>query len=267
MRLKGKVCIVTGAGNGQGKASALRFANEGASVVVADYDADAGQQTVFEIKKGGLKAEFVKTDVSKSKDVEEMIKFTVEAYEKLDILFNNAGISTRSLGDSGNIADVPEEAWDKNLSVNLKGVFLCCKYAIPEMIKSGGGSIINTSATAGFLGGSGIGPYFSQNPMAGPIAYSAAKGGILPMSKAIGIGYGMHNIRCNVICPGPIDTALMAPRNLSNKEIRESVEAAIPLRRLGMPEDIANAALFLASDESSWMTCQVLIVDGGISSY
>jgi NAD(P)-dependent dehydrogenase (short-subunit alcohol dehydrogenase family) len=267
MRLKDKVCIITGGGKGQGKSAAMIFTREGASVIVADWAEDAGRDTVAEIKKEGGKAEFVKVDVSSAKDVQEMVKFAVATYGRLDVLYNNAGISARPLGDSGRIVDVPEEAWDKAINVNLKSIFLCCKYAIPEMIKSGGGSIINTSSLAGFLGGSGIGPYFNKYPVAGPMGYSAAKGGMIPMSKAIAIGYGVNNIRCNVICPGPINTELMKPLKLDDKDIQESVTNAIPRRRLGTPEDIAYAALFLASDESSWVTGVVLPVDGGMSTY
>ncbi|NLD51203.1 MAG: glucose 1-dehydrogenase [Clostridiaceae bacterium] len=267
MRLKDKVCIITGSGNGMGKAAALLFAREGAKVVVADFNENAGRQTVDEIKKEGLIAEFVRVDVSKEDEVKAMVKFAVDTFGKLDVLFNNAGISSRPIGDSGKIATVPEEAFDQQIAVNLKGVFLGCKHAIPEMLKNGKGSIINTSSTAGIIGGQGIGPFGAKNPTPGPAAYSAAKGGIIPMSKSIGIAYGENNIRCNVIVPGPVETDLMKPLHLDQKEIRDSYEAAIPLRRLGEPEDIAKAAIFLASDESSWITGQVLAVDGGISTY
>ena len=266
-RLEGKVAIITGGGKGQGQAAAVLFAREGASIIVADWAEDAGRDTVTQIKQDGGKAEFVKVDVSSSKDVQEMIKFAVKTYGRIDVLYNNAGVSARPLGDSGKIIDVPEEAWDKAINVNLKSIFLCCKYAIPEMIKSGGGSIINTSSLAGILGGSGIGPYFNKYPVAGPMGYTAAKGGMIPMSKAIAIGYGANNIRCNVICPGPINTELMKPLKLDDAAIQESVTAAIPRRRLGKVEDIAYAALYLASDESSWVTGIVLPVDGGMSTY
>ena len=266
-RLEKKVAIITGAGKGQGKSAAVLFAREGASVIVADWAEAEGRDTVAQIKKEGGKAEFIKVDVSSTKDVQEMIKFTMKTYGRLDVLYNNAGISTRPFGDSGKIVDVPEEAFEKALNVNLKSIFLCCKYAIPEMIKSGGGSIINTSSTAGILGGFGIGPYFNKFPVAGPMGYTASKGGMIPMSKAIAIGYGPNNIRCNVICPGPINTELMKPLKLDQQDIRESVESAIPRRRLGTTDDIAYAALYLASDESSWVTGVVLPVDGGISTY
>lgn len=267
MRLKDKVCIITGAGKGQGRAAAFLFAREGASIVVADFAEDAGRKTVEDLKKEGLLAEFVKVDVSKAKEVEEMVKFAVATYGKIDVLYNNAGISTRPMGDSGKIESVPEEAWDRNLDVNLKGVFLCCKYAIPEMKKNGIGSIINTSSGAGITGGSGSGPYFTKHPSNHPIAYSSAKSGLNSLSKSIAVGYGQYGIRCNVICPGPIDTELMAPLNLDKEDVKESVAGAIPARRIGQPEDVANAALFFASDESSWVTGQVLAVDGGFTIY
>lgn len=267
MRLKDKVCIITGGGNGQGRAASELFAQEGASVVIADFDENAGIETAEEIKKKGLRAVFVKVDVSKEKEVETMIKFAVDTFGKLNVLYNNAGISSRTKGDGNRVENIPEEAWDHNHSVNLKGVFFCIKHAIPEMIKNGQGSIINTSSISGVNGGWGIGPYFGKYPVGGPIAYTAAKSGLIMMTKSLAITYGQYNIRANVICPGQVDTQLMKPLNLEKPEIKESLTNAIPRRRIAQPIDIANAALFFASDESDFVTAQVLCVDGGITAY
>lgn len=206
-------------------------------------------------------------DVSNTNDVQEMVKFAVKKYGRLNVLFNNAGVSGRPFGDSVKVTDVSEEGWEKVLTINLKSVFLCCKYGIPEIIKSGGGSIVNTSSLAGFSGGYGPGPFGSKVPIANPSAYSAAKGGIIPLSKAIGVAYGPNNVRCNLICPGTTETDLMKTSRFLEKEYRKDIENQAPLGRFGKPEDIAYAALYLASDEASFVTGHVLVVDGGVTAY
>lgn len=266
-RLENKVAIVTGSGKGQGRASAIRFAKEGAKVVVADFDVTAGEDTVKTIREAGGDAAFVAVDISKEDQCKAMVDFAVKTYGKLDVLFNNAGISTRGLGDGARIENVPEEAWDRNLDVNLKGAFLTAKYAIPEMVKAGGGSVIITSSTAGVSGGFGIGPFKSPHPTGGPVAYTAAKSGIISMAKALAITYGPDQVRINVICPGIVNTQLMSHLHLEEKEIQDSVTAAYPLRRLVEVDDIANTALFLASDESSCITGNIMMVDAGVTLY
>ncbi|MBQ6663400.1 MAG: SDR family oxidoreductase [Firmicutes bacterium] len=266
-RLEGKVAIVTGSGAGQGKASAIRFAKEGAKVVVADFNEAAGKAVVEEIKANGDEAMFVKVDVSNEESVKNMVEETVKAYGKLNIIFNNAGVSSRALGDGARIENVPDKAWQQQIDVNLKGPFLGCKYAIPEIVKAGGGSVIITSSTAGVSGGFGIGPFGSKYPTGGPVAYTAAKSGIISMARALAITYGPDQVRVNVICPGIVNTQLMAPLHLEDKAIQDSVVAAYPLRRLVEVDDIANVALFLASDESSILTGNIIMADSGVTTY
>jgi NAD(P)-dependent dehydrogenase (short-subunit alcohol dehydrogenase family) len=270
-RLKGKVAIITGASSGMGRAAALLFSREGASVIVADIMEDQGRDVVEQIKKEGGKAEFIKVDVSNSQNVQNMIKFTIDTYGKLNILFNNAGAALRHLGDSPRITDIPEETWDKAYNINSKSVFLCCKYGIPEIIKSGGGSIVNNSSETGVNGGSTPSYLNSKTSIAYPNAYMSAKGSLIPLTKAIAIAYAADNIRCNVICPGAIETAFYKHHAnqgiFTDKTMVESLENCQLVKRIGKPEDIANAALFLASDESSFITGQSLLVDGGKSVY
>ena len=267
MRLKDKVCIITGSGRGMGKTAALLFAREGASVIVAELQEDAGRDTADLVKKEGGKAEFVKVDVSNAQDVQEMVKFTTKQYGQINVLFNNAGISGRPFGDGIDITEVPEDAWEKVLAVNLKSIYLCCKHVIPEMIKIGGGSIVNTSSLAGVVGGFPPGALGSKVALANPHAYTAAKGGVVSLSKSIAVAYGPNNVRCNVICPGVVDTELMKPTNFFKKEYQETTEKIFPLGRYAKAEDIAYAALYLASDESSYVSGQVLSVDGGYTAY
>ena len=249
MRLKDKVAIITGAGSGIGRASAVLFAKEGAKVVVADVVRRGGLKTVRMIRNSGGEATFVETDVSRASDVERMVKTTVEKYGKLDILFNNAGINLEKT-----VTDTTEEELDKVIDINLKGVFLCSKYAIPEMLRNGGGVIINTASIRGLVG---------QFHLA---AYCASKGGVVLLTKAMALDYGPYNIRVNCICPGGIQTpmheAFLATVADPEREMREMLKK-IPLGRIGQPEDVAHAALFLASDESFYITGVALPVDGG----
>lgn len=246
-RLKGKVAIITGAGQGMGQTGAIIFAREGAKVVVAEYVAQSGEETVQMIKKAGGEATFVKTDVSKEDDVRNLIKTTVDTYGKLDILYNNAAI----IGEATPTAECTTANWAKVISVNLTGVFLGMKYAITEMLKGGGGSIINTASQAGERGMPNIPPY------------TASKGGVLALSRAAAIEYAKKNIRINCINPGVIATPMAL--GLSPAAIKRFTEA-IPQGRLGKPEEVAYAALFLASDESSHITGHALVVDGGMEA-
>lgn len=252
MKLSGKVAIVTGGGSGIGRASALLFAEEGARVVVVDWNSETGAETLAAINSYGHTAVFCHGDVSKTQDVENMINTAVTEYGRLDVLFNNAAIQIMA-----KLADTKEEDWDRIHSVNLRGVFLGCKYAIPAMIRSGGGSIVNMSSALGFVGDPDL------------AAYGAAKGGIIALTKAAAIAYGPDKLRVNCICPGDVDTPLLQDffKSFPDPErMRQEVYAKYALRRIANPKEIAQVAAFLASDASSFMTGSVLVVDGGLTS-
>lgn len=245
MRLKDKVAIITGAGSGIGAASAIMFAKEGARVVVADLDEKGGEATVAEIKNAGGDAMFVKTDVSKADDIDKMVSACVETYGKVDILFNNAGVVSM-----GKITETTEEDWCKVLGVDLKGVFLGCKRVIPEMEKIGKGKIISTASIAGLVGFDGL------------AAYCAAKGGVVNLTREVALECAPKKINVNAIAPGVIETA-MTEDIFADPKQKEGMQAGTPYPRLGIPDDIAYAALYLASDESDFVTGQTLVVDGG----
>ena len=244
-RLKDKVAIITGGGSGIGRATCLLFAREGAKVVVADYIAEGGNETVRQISAADGQAVFVQADVSKSADVRNMIGAAVRNYGRVDILFNNAGIE----GPSTKLANLKEEDWDRVIAIDLTSVYLGMKYVIPEMIKQGGGVILSTASVAGLVGFQGSG------------AYAAAKAGVINLTRLAALEYADKNIRVNCICPGVIETP-MVERVMGGRP-RERIVRSEPIGRLGRPEDIANAALFLASDESSFATGAPFIIDGG----
>jgi NAD(P)-dependent dehydrogenase (short-subunit alcohol dehydrogenase family) len=246
-RLDGKVALITGAGMGMGQAAALLFAKEGAKVTVVDWKAEAGEETVKAIKKAGGEAIFIKADVSKAEDAQNMVKTTVKTYGKLDVIYNNAAI----LGRAAFTENITEEEWDKIMAVNLKGVWLGMKYAIPEMLKRGKGSIINTASQCGDRGTRNLG------------AYCATKGGVLALTRVTAMELAKKNIRVNALNPGIIATPMVLA---SPKEEQEGFAAVIPQGRLGRPEEVAYAALFLASDESSHVTGHTLVVDGGLEA-
>jgi len=246
-RLDGKVALITGGGSGIGRATALLFAKEGAKVVVADYIAEGGEETVKMIKEAGGEASFVKADVSKAADVQRMIKVALDNYRQLDILYNNAGI----LGPMVPVHELAEADWDRVININLKGVYLGMHYGIPEMLKQGGGVIINTASVAGLVGFPGL------------PAYSATKGGIIQLTKVAALDYATHNIRVNCICPGVIWTPMVAGITGDSEEAKAQFTRLEPVGRMGKPEEIAQAALFLACDESSFITGIALPVDGG----
>lgn len=247
-RLDGKVAIITGGGAGMGEAASVLFAREGAKVAVADWDAQGGERVVTKIKETGGAAIFIKADVSKADDVRKMIKATVDTYGKLDILYNNAGIATYKP-----LIDLTDEDFDKMISINLKGVWLGMKYAIPEMIKTGGGSIINAASIAADAG------------QRGSAIYAASKGGVVSMSRVAAVEYATNNIRVNVIKPGAIATPMFMNAQ-TDPGVVERIVRETPQRRLGKAEEVAYVALFLASDESSYITGQKIAIDGGIEA-
>ena len=247
-RLDNKVAIISGAAKGQGAFEDALFASEGARVVLADIDIGACEANARDIVKNKGIASAIHLDVTSSESWTNCIEFTVEKYQSLDVLVNNAGIYSKVP-----IEEASGEEFDLIMSVNLKGVFLGTKYAIPELRKAGGGSIVNISSTAGLVGNQGGG------------AYGASKGGVRLFTKFTAIQHAPDNIRANSVHPGPIDTDMIAD-NLSTQEGRQNSISRIPLGRIGTIEDVALGVLFLASDESSYMTGSELVIDGGITA-
>jgi len=251
MRLDNKVALITGAGTGIGEATALLFAQEGAKVVVVDINDQAGETTVKEIKEGGGEAVFFHADVSKASDCERMIGYAEAQYGALHILFNNAGIMH---GDDGDAMSTSEAIFDLTYAINVKGVFLGCKYGIPALARAGGGSIINTASFVAHLG--------AATPQ---LAYTASKGAVLSMSRELAVIHARENIRVNALSPGPLRTELLMNfLNTEKKQQRRLVH--VPMGRFGEAKEMAQAALFLASDESSYMTGSEFLVDGGITA-
>lgn len=248
MRLDGKVALITGGGSGMGKVASELFAAEGAQVVLTDVNDEAGEAAAAAI--GGAAA-YVHADVSQETDAEAMVRATVERFGRLDVLYNNAGVM---LPDDGSVHTTEKRIWDTTLSINVKGVAFGCKYGIPAMLESGGGSIINVASFVAWLGAA-----TSQT------AYTASKGAVLAMTREIAVEYARKGVRCNALCPGPIETPLLLAL-LSDEEKRQRRFVHIPMGRLGHAEELAKAALFLASDDSSFMTGSSLIVDGGITA-
>ena len=249
-KLQDKVIIVTGGGSGIGRVSALYFNSEGAKVVIADLDENGAEETVEIIKEAGGRATYLKVDVSNSNDVEELVKRCVKENGRLDCAFNNAGIE----GLTAPTADCTEDNWNRTIDINLKGVWLCMKYQILEMLKRGGGSIVNTSSVAGLVG-------VENRP-----AYVASKHGIAGLTKAAAIEYSNRNIRVNAICPGVTLTPLIERLISENPEFEAVRIARHPIGRLGAPEDIAKAAAWLLSDDASFVTGHIMAVDGGYTS-
>jgi NAD(P)-dependent dehydrogenase (short-subunit alcohol dehydrogenase family) len=257
-KLENRVALITGAGSGQGAAAARLFASEGAAVVVADVNAETGEEVTSELVKSGAAAVFALCDVSNATHVEAAVQLAVSQFGRLDVLYNNAGLWFSAQGNyRPGITDGPsplleENIWDRTIDVNLKGTYLGCKYAIPEMQKVGGGAIINVSSIAALRVGSGASD-----------AYTAAKGGVSAMTRTLAVAHAPYKIRCNCIFPGAIKTPLAGP---FTDEYDRAVESHVPLGRWGQPEDIAKMALFLASDDSSWITGAFFVVDGGYTA-
>jgi len=250
-RLSGKVAIITGGSAGIGRATALEFIKEGASVAVVDVDDKNGKEVVNLITKQGGKAIYIHADQSKSSEVENMVKTAESHFGKVNVLFNNAGIMHPKDDD----AITTEEAiWDLTMNVNLKGVFLGCKYGIPALKRAGGGSVINTASFVALVG--------AATPQ---LAYTASKGGVLAMSRELAIIHAREKIRVNALCPGPLKTELLM-KFLDTKEKKQRRLVHIPMGRFGLAEEMAKSVVFLASDESSYTTGATFLVDGGITA-
>jgi NAD(P)-dependent dehydrogenase (short-subunit alcohol dehydrogenase family) len=245
-RLDGRVAVITGAASGIGRASARRFAAEGAHVVVADLDQDGGTALAAEID--GL---FVRADVTSADDVQGMYAAAVERFGGLDVLFNNAGISPP---DDDSILETELDAWRRVQEVNLTSVYLCCKYGIPHLLERGGGAVLNTASFVAVLGAA-----TSQ------ISYTASKGGVLAMSRELGVQFARQGVRVNALCPGPVNTPLLRELFASDPERAARRLVHVPMGRFAEPEEIAAAAAFLASDDASFITASTFLVDGGIS--
>jgi NAD(P)-dependent dehydrogenase (short-subunit alcohol dehydrogenase family) len=245
-RLEGKVAVITGGASGIGRESAKRFAEEGARVCVADLADEPGKETAAEID--GL---YIHADVTNPDDVQGMYREASERFGGLDVLFNNAGISPP---DDDSILETELEAWQRVQDVNLKSVFLCCKYGIPYLLERGGGSIINTASFVAVMGAA-----------ASQISYTASKGGVLAMSRELGVQFARQGVRVNALCPGPVNTPLLQELFAKDPEKAERRLVHLPMGRFAEATEIANGALFLASDESSYVTASTFLVDGGLS--
>ena len=253
MKMARKVTIITGAGSGIGRETALLFAREGAKVVVVDIDMPEGSKTVELIKKNDGEAILVRTDVTNSTDVQKMVKTTVGTFDRLDILVNVAGIFT-----GGNIVETTEVEWNSILGVNLWGIFLCMKYSIPEMMKGGGGVIVNIASEAGLVG------------IPNQVAYNVSKSGVVALTKSTAVDFAEKNIRVNCLCPGRTMTPLVQEVIRNSKdpdETRRILSEDRPLKRMGKPEEIAAGILFLSSEEASYAIGSILSIDGGYTAW
>jgi NAD(P)-dependent dehydrogenase (short-subunit alcohol dehydrogenase family) len=250
MRLEGKVVLITGAASGMGALAAELFAREGACVLAADVSADALEATVERVRAAGGAIEGVAGDVTRADDARSWVETAVRAFGKLDVLYNNAGIFPDA---DTSVIETDETTYQRVLDVNLKGVYLCCKYGVPALIEAGGGSIVNVASFVALVGCT-----VPQD------AYTASKGAVLSLTRSLAVQYGRYGVRANAICPGPILTPMLESL-FPNEEERLKRLNRIPLGRFGRPQDVVYAALYLASDESSWTTGTTFVVDGGIT--
>jgi len=247
-RLDGKICVITGAGGGMGREAALLFSEEGAQVCVADVNLEAAQAVASEARDAFAQ----QVDVADEASVKAMMDATVERYGGIDVLYNNAGISPN---DDASVLDTSVDAWDRVQAVNTKGVFLCCKHGIPHLQQRGGGSVINVASFVAILGAA-----TSQ------ISYTASKGAVLSMTRELAVQFARENIRVNALCPGPVETPLLLSIFGDDPAALERRRAHWPMGRLAKPREIVNGALFLASDESSYVTGSTFLVDGGLTA-
>lgn len=248
-RLAGKVALITGGASGQGREAALRFAAEGAKVALSDVQEEGGVRTMHLVQENGGDACFVPADVSMESGARDMVEAALRQYGALHVLYNNAGVIGE--GRDGLVTDIDIDAWAFILNVNLRGIFLCAKYGVPALIDAGGGSVINTASVAGLIG----------SPNSGH-AYAASKGGVIALTRAMAASYAKYQVRVNAICPGTLETPMTANLLQMDDRHREII-AQHPLGRLGVASDIVHLAVYLAADESAWVTGGVFTVDGG----
>ena len=251
MRLEGKVTIITGGGSGMGRVAAELFAREGARVVVADFVEESGSATVAAVRGAGGDATFVKTDVSNEDDARAMVQHAVATFGRVDALYNNAGVMPEA---DHSVVDTDVATWDRVMAVNVRGVFLGCKYAIPQMLEQGTGSIINIASFVAILGCS-----VPQD------AYTASKGAVLALTRSLAVQFAGQGVRSNSISPGPIETPLLMDWLLKDEAAKQLRLARNPTGRFGKPEEIVNAGIYLASDESRWTNGANFVIDGGIT--
>ena len=251
MRLQDKVAIITGAGSGMGRVAAQMLAAEGAKVVVAEYDEKAGAETMDLVRAAGGEATFVRTDVSSESDAAAMVAAARDRYGRVDVLYNNAGVMPEL---DHSVVDTDVATWDQVMAINVRGVFLGCKYAIPYMVEQGSGSVINISSFVALLGCS-----VPQD------AYTASKGAVLSLTRSLAVQFGPHGVRSNAICPGPIETPMLMDWLVKDEAARQKRLARNPTGRFGKPEEIVHVAIYLASDESRWTNGAHFVIDGGIS--
>jgi len=252
VRLNNKVCVITGGAQGMGALACSLFAKEGARVVAADLAQEPGEKLVSRIRAEGEEAIFVKTDISREEDCARLIETAVKTFGGLDVLYNNAGIFPP---DDHSVINTPAEVWERVFKVNLMGVVFCSKFGIPELVKRGGGSVINIASFTALLGCT-----VPQD------AYASSKGAVIALTKSMAVQFGPKKVRSNVICPGPIETPMITEWLLTNPVERNKRLPRIPLDRFGRPQDVVYMALHLASDESAWTNGAVVVIDGGITS-
>jgi NAD(P)-dependent dehydrogenase (short-subunit alcohol dehydrogenase family) len=251
MRLKDKVSLITGSGSGMGRVAALRFASEGSRVIVADNQAAAAEETVRQVRAAGGEAWPITVDVSVEADAKAMADLAIEKFGRLDVLYNNAGIMP---ADDHSVVDTPIEAWDQVMAINVRGVYLACKHAIPYMLEQGSGSIINVSSFVALLGCS-----VPQD------AYTASKGAVLALTRSLAVQFAPHGVRTNAILPGPVETPLLMDWLVKDEEAKQIRLARNPTGRFGKADEVVALAVYLASDESAWTNGASLVIDGGIS--
>lgn len=251
MRLNDKVCVITGAGSGMGAVAARRFAREGARVAVLEVNEEAGRRTAEDIAKAGGDAAFAACDVAEEASVRGAVDQVLRRYGRIDVLYNNAGIMPE---EDHSVIDTPVEVWDRVMAVNVRGMFLMCKYAIPPMLERGRGSVINIASFVAHMGCS-----VPQD------AYTASKGAVVSLTRSLAIQFRPRGVRSNAICPGPIETPLMTSWLLADEEARRIRLARQPSGRFGQPDDVVSCAVYLASDESDWTNGAIINVDGGIT--